>query len=52
MFAFNVELDILILNDVTHDHMSFKQRDLYPIHLIFSAVRCYYIHIYFYYFNI
>ena len=46
MLAFNVELDIVILNDVTHDHMSFKQRDFYLIHLILSVVRCYYIYIY------
>jgi len=46
MFAFNVGLDIVRLNDVNHEHLSFKQRDFYPIHLILTVVGYYYFNIY------
>jgi len=46
MFAFNLELDIVTLNDVNHEHLSFKQRDFYLIHLILTVVGYYYFNIY------
>ena len=46
MFAFNVGLDIVTLNDVNHEHLSYKQHDFYPIHLILTVVGYYYFNIY------
>jgi len=48
MFAFNVGLDIVTLNDVNHEHLSYKQHDFYPTHLILTVVEYYYFNIYIY----
>ena len=65
MFAFNVGLDIVTLNDVNHEHLSFKQRDFDIVtlndvnleHLSFKQRDFYPIHLIltvvgYYYFNI